>query len=317
MKIIFMGTPAFAVPTLKKLIESSEVVAVYTQPDRPVGRGMQLKASPIKELALQHFIPVFQPEKLSQAGEFERIQDLNPDFIVVVAYGQILRQNILDLPKIACINIHGSLLPRWRGAAPIHWSILEGDKETGVCTMKMVQKLDAGEVYLESKVPLFQDSTTSIIHDQLSELGASLIIPTLLGLKNGTLKGKQQEESQVTYAAKLNKEMEQIHLLDSVLVCDRRVRALNPWPGTSVNLEKIGRIKVKIGKIVDSKQLASDSFIKTLKQYLGMPVLSFKDGLYELECVQLEGKKPMNAKDFINYLAGQKIELPIRFKNEL
>ena len=153
-RILFMGTPEFAVPALKAIHSAHRVLAVYTQPDKPVGRGLELRASPVKKLALELGLEVRQPEKLSQPGVFEELAALKPDLIAVVAYGQILRQNVLDLPRLGCINIHSSLLPRWRGAAPIHWAMLGGDRETGVTTMKLVLKLDAGDILLQSKTPI-------------------------------------------------------------------------------------------------------------------------------------------------------------------
>ncbi|MGZ3709786.1 MAG: methionyl-tRNA formyltransferase, partial [Bdellovibrionota bacterium] len=208
LRVVFMGTPEFAVGALDAVHRTHEIVGVYTQPDRPVGRGLEMRASPVKARAVALGLPVSQPEKLSLPGEFEKLQALSPDVIVVVAYGQILRKNVLELPRLGCVNIHSSLLPRWRGAAPIQWAILGGDAESGVSTMHLVEKLDAGEVLLQARTPLAEHETAGTLHDRLAAMGAELIVPTLNGLAEGSLQGQVQDESKVTYASKLTKEME-------------------------------------------------------------------------------------------------------------
>jgi methionyl-tRNA formyltransferase len=208
MRIIFMGTPDFAVPSLQQCIDHFDVVAVYTQPDRPVGRGLELRPSPVKQLALQKAIPVFQPEKLTLPGEYEKLAALRPDVIVVVAYGQILKKNVLELPPLKCINLHSSVLPRWRGAAPIHHTILAGDSVAGVSTMYMAEKLDAGNVLMTDSFPLQGFETVTELHDRLSNLGAQLLIKTLNWIEKEKPQGTIQDESLVTYATKLEKSME-------------------------------------------------------------------------------------------------------------
>src|SRR4051812_6098264 len=193
LRVVFMGTPEFAVGALDAIHKAYEVVGVYTQPDRPVGRGLGLRPSPVKTGALEKGLPIFQPEKLSLPGEFERLQAFKPDLIVVVAYGQILKRNVLELPRLGCVNIHSSLLPRWRGAAPIQWAILGGDTESGVTTMHLVEKLDAGDILLQAKTPISSEDTASSLHDRLAALGAELILPTLQGLADGSLRGRKQE----------------------------------------------------------------------------------------------------------------------------
>lgn len=195
-----MGTPDFAVPALEAVSRDFDVVGVYCQPDRPVGRGLELKVPPVKAKALELGLPVFQPEKLSLPGEFEKLAALKPDVIAVVAFGQILRQNVLDLPHLGCVNVHASLLPRWRGAAPIQWAILAGDAETGVCTQKMVLKLDAGDVLLSEKTPISAHETAQSLHDRLSQMGARSLVRTLECLASEGLQGAPQDESQVTLA---------------------------------------------------------------------------------------------------------------------
>src|SRR4051812_46187693 len=203
-----MGTPEFAVPALKRIHSEHSVLAVYTQPDRPVGRGLEVRQSAVKAEALKLGLPIRQPEKLTLPGEVEALSALGPDVIVVVAYGQILKKTVLDLPRLGCINIHSSLLPRWRGAAPIQWAILSGDRESGVTTMNLVEKLDAGDILLQSKTPIARADTAGTLHDRLAGMGAELVSETLKGLEAGTLKGRTQDEAQVTYASKLTKEME-------------------------------------------------------------------------------------------------------------
>ena len=187
MRVVFLGTPEFAVAPLKRLIAEAEVVAVYSQPDKPVGRGLKMQASPVKQVALENNIPVFTPEKISIPEEVERLKGFNPDFIVVVAYGQILKMSVIEVPKFGIVNIHSSLLPRWRGAAPIHCAVLSGDAETGVTTMMIVPKLDAGDMLMQEKISIGPEDTSETVHDKLSVLGAKLIIPTLQGLCAGTL----------------------------------------------------------------------------------------------------------------------------------
>jgi methionyl-tRNA formyltransferase len=188
-----MGTPDFAVPTLKKLIEHAEVVAVYTQPDKPVGRGLQLQPSPVKKVAMEHGIAVFTPEKVSLPEEVEILKKYNADFFVIVAYGQILKLSVIETPKYGCINIHSSLLPRWRGAAPIHWALMSGDTETGITTMRIVPKLDAGDILLQAKTKISSHDTAESLHDRLSLMGAELIMPTLNGIVENTIKPIPQD----------------------------------------------------------------------------------------------------------------------------
>ncbi len=305
LRVVFMGTPEFAVPSLEAIHKEFNIVAVYTQPDKPVGRGLDLKASAVKKKATELGLPVFQPEKLSMAGEYEKLQELNPDVIVVVAYGQILRKNVLELSRLGCVNIHSSLLPRWRGAAPIQWAILGGDSESGVTTMRLVEKLDAGDILLQAKTPIQADDTAEILHDRLSLMGAELIIPTLQGLENGSLKGIAQNESIVTYAAKLTKEMEFLNSEESAEVLDRRVRALNPWPGTSVNVgERLKIKKVRVRKNIQGNQ-------GQIFERAGMVLLGCKEGSLELLTVQWDGKKEVDAGGFLNGLRGRKQSLPL------
>jgi methionyl-tRNA formyltransferase len=305
-RVVFMGTPEFAVPALQAIHTKHEIACVYTQPDRSVGRGLQVKASPVKVEAIKLGLSIAQPEKLTLAGEFEKLEALKPDVIVIVAYGQILKKNVLELPPLGCVNIHSSLLPRWRGAAPIQWAILGGDRESGVSTMKLVEKLDAGAVYLEARTPISADDTAGSLHDRLMKMGAELILPTLAGLENGSLKGKEQDESQVTYAQKLTKEMEWLDTSRSARELDLRVRALNPWPGTSIWIDS-QRLKVKRAKPrADIQGRQGFVFEKA-----GMLLLGCSEGSLELEVVQWEGKKEIAPGAFLNGLHGRSQKLPL------
>jgi methionyl-tRNA formyltransferase len=313
MRVIFMGTPEFAVPALKALMANAEVVAVYSQPDRPVGRGMKLKASPVKEIALEAGIPVFTPEKVSVPEEIERIRSYQADFIVVVAYGQILKLPVIEAPRFGTINIHSSLLPRWRGAAPIQWAILGGDSETGITTMKIVPKLDAGDILLQERTPIRFDDTAESLHDRLSEIGASLIVPTLKGVMEGGLGGSPQDESLVTYAHKLQKEMESIDWRKSAREVDLAVRALNPWPGTRVETSSGVKIKIKKGRLV-SFTPGRPGPAGMLHTFGGELFLQCGQGAYQILEIQEEGKKPVLGSDILNGLQGRGIELPIQLK---
>jgi methionyl-tRNA formyltransferase len=229
MKIIFAGTPDFAVPALASLIAAGyDIVLVLTQPDRPAGRGMKLKASPVKELALAHDLPVFQPETLRTPGVQARIAEVNADVMVVAAYGLIIPQAVLDMPRRGCYNIHASLLPRWRGAAPIQRAILAGDKETGVTIMQVVLALDAGAMLKKTGIPITEHDTAQTLHDTLAAVGGKLMVEALAGLD--TLLAEAQDEQRVTYAEKLQKSEAPLDWKRSATELSRQIRAFNPFP---------------------------------------------------------------------------------------
>ncbi len=305
LRVVFMGTPEFAVQTLKTLHATHSVVGVYTQPDRPVGRGLGLKFSAVKDCALECGLPVLQPEKLSAPGEFERLAALLPDVVVIVAYGQILRKNILNLPALGCINIHTSLLPRWRGAAPIQWALLDGDLETGVTTMHLAEKLDAGDILLQKRIPILKEDTSKTLHDRLADLGAELVLPTLEGLVLKNLKGQPQDESGVTYASKLTKEMQWLDPKLSAEALERRVRALSPWPGTSIYLGQ--RLRVKQARLRQDIQ----GSVGQVFERAGMILLGTSQGALELQVLQWDGKKEVNPESFLNGLKGRGLGLPL------
>lgn len=232
MKIVFAGTPEFAIEPLKALLSSKHyVVAVFTQPDRPAGRGQTLHKSPVKMLAQLHNIPVYQPDRLKKPEDQEILRELKPDLLVVVAYGLILPKAVLDIPKFGCINIHASLLPRWRGAAPIQHAILAGDKTTGICTMQMDESLDTGDILLKKTCDITPDETSQTLHDKLALLGSTALIETLEQLEQGALSPQKQDPTiPTTYATKISKANAKIDWQESAAVIDCKIRAFNPWP---------------------------------------------------------------------------------------
>lgn len=239
MKIVFMGTPEFAVQTLKACLANHEVVAVFTQPDKPKGRGNKLTPPPIKTVAEDNRIPVHQPVKI-RLGEWpELIRALKPDVIIVVAYGQMLSQEILDIPKYGCINVHASLLPAYRGAAPINWAIADGNKKTGVTTMMMDAGLDTGDMLLKSEVAITENMTAGDLHDVLAEKGASLLIETLAAIEAESIAFEKQGDSQTRYASMLNKELAKIDWTMDANAIRNRIRGFNPWPIAHTTLEEI------------------------------------------------------------------------------
>ncbi len=231
MKIIFAGTPEFAVPCLRMLLDSAhEICAVYTQPDRPAGRGRKLQPSPVKELALAAGVPVFQPLTMKTSEDVQQISAFNADLMVVVAYGMILTQAVLDLPKLGCINVHASLLPRWRGAAPIQRSLMAGDQKTGVTIMQIVRKLDAGDMLHKEECVIEASDTASDLHDKLATLGAIGLSKVLAQIEAGTVHPEPQDDALVTYAEKLEKSEAVIDWTQAAAELARKVRGLNAWP---------------------------------------------------------------------------------------
>lgn len=231
LRIVFAGTPEFAAEHLKALLDSPhQIIAVYSQPDRPAGRGQKLTPSPVKQLALQHDIPVYQPQTLRDPAAQAELAALKPDLMVVVAYGLILPQVVLDIPRLGCINSHASLLPRWRGAAPIQRAVEAGDAESGVTVMQMEAGLDTGPMLLKVSTPINAEDTGGSLHDRLASLGPQAVIQAIAGLATGTLKGEVQDDSQATYAHKLNKDEARLDWSRPAIELERLVRAFNPWP---------------------------------------------------------------------------------------
>jgi methionyl-tRNA formyltransferase len=297
MKIVFAGTPDFAVPTLQALLDSEhQICGVYTQPDRPAGRGRKLTASPVKALAVSANLPVFQPENFKQVGALEELAALKPDLIVVIAYGLILPQAVLDIPKFGSINVHGSLLPRWRGAAPIHRAVMAGDDKTGITIMKVVKKLDAGDMLYKIECPINADSTSSELHDQLAEIGAQGLIQVVNQIEQGTLIAEPQDEALVTYAHKLEKNEAMLDWQKSAQELDRQVRGLNAWP-VAQTLYKGEVLRVWRSEVIDGESDLPAGTISCQQHALDVAT---GNGILRLLEVQLPGGKRIAGKDFLN-----------------
>ncbi len=252
IKVVFMGTPDFAVPCLKALIDNNyEVLAVVSQPDKPKGRSMTLSPTPIKALALEHNIPVWQPTKLRDGIVYNQLKELNPDIIVVVAYGRILPKDILNLPKYGCINIHGSLLPKYRGSAPIQWSVIDGEKVTGVTSMYLAEGMDTGDMILTSETPIGENETSGELFERLAPIGADCLIKTLKAIEDGTAPRIEQEHDKATMAPMLTKETGHIDFNKSAQEIHNLVRGTNPWPTAYFTAFNGKVIKVYSTEVVD------------------------------------------------------------------
>ena len=288
-----MGSPDFALPTLRALHTHYPIVGVVTQPDRAAGRGRGLKPPPVKTLALEFGIPVIQPEKLREPEAMEQLRAWSPDVIIVAAFGQILRQDVLDLPQFGCINVHASLLPRWRGAAPVNAAILRGDKKTGITIMKMDKGLDTGPILSQRSVRIKPGETAGSLFDRLSTLGAGLLLATLPGYLAGVIEPRPQPEKGATYAPMLKKEEGQLDFSRPAEELERMVRAFNPWPGAYLvwngNLLKVHHASIGLGKEQKGERGV----------YLGLPAVGTSDGLLVLVEVQPAGKRPMDGKAFL------------------
>lgn len=298
MNVVFMGTPDFAVPSLENIAKVHNVQAVFTQPDKPVGRKMVLTPPDVKVCAEKLGIPVYQPVKLKDSDSYEIIKELNPDVIVVVAYGQILPENILNIPKYGCINVHGSLLPKYRGAAPIQWSVLNGDKVTGVTTMYMEKGLDTGDILETKKYEIGINDTAGEVFDTLAEMGGKLILDTLEKAEKGQLHPIKQDDSKSSYAKMLDKSMCNIDFSKTNLQVHNQVRGLSPWPVASTKLNgkvlkifetRLAEGKGKPGEILNTNPLT----------------IACGEGAVVVNTVQLQGKKKMDSKAF---LQGHKLE---------
>jgi methionyl-tRNA formyltransferase len=298
-RIVFMGSPDFALPTLRRLNEVFSVVGVVTQPDRPAGRGRTLTPPPVKSLANELDLPVIQPASLNEQEAKAQLRSWEPNLIVVVAFGQILRQDVLDLPQFGSINVHASLLPRWRGAAPIQAAILHGDSQTGVTIMKMDSGVDTGPLLSQQTIPLLKKETAGSLSPKLAKLGADLLIETLPAYLKGDLT-PQPQQGEATYAHMLKKVDGELDLARSAQELERKVRAYDPWPGTYIDWRD-GRLKilqartVELGKIPGSETSIPDTRTIIDQQ----PALVTGDGVLILEMVQPVGKKPMPGEVFL------------------
>ena len=293
MKIVFMGSPDFAVPALLQLARTYPVCGVVTQPDRPSGRGMTLTSPPVKMAALELGLPVIQPEKLRAPDAFQQLQDWAPDLIVVSAFGQLLRQNVLDLPRYGCVNIHASLLPRHRGAAPIQAAILAGDTETGITIMKMDAGLDTGPMLRQRAISIGVEDTGGSLFEKLSTLGGELLLGTLPGYLAGEILPQPQPLEGMTYFGMIKKEDGRLDFNLPALVLERKVRAFSPWPGTYVVWNggplKVHRAHVKSGQAQPGQRLVVD----------GLPALGTVEGVIVFDELQPSGKKSMPGKAFM------------------
>jgi methionyl-tRNA formyltransferase len=296
VRLIFAGTPDFAVPCLEALIAAGhEVVAVYTQPDRPAGRGRKLQPSPVKACALKHHLPVYQPQTLK--NEAEQLEALGTDAMIVVAYGLILPATILTIPKLGCLNVHASLLPRWRGAAPIQRAIEAGDSKSGVTIMQMDAGLDTGDMLLKASTGIAPDDTGGSLHDRLAVLGAEALVTALSRLAAGEITPEPQDDSLATYARKLNKAEGEIdwHLPAALLA--RRIRAFEPWPGCSCTW---GERKLRLRK-ASAIEAPTEETPGTVIQADGDGVVvATGEGRLRIEQLQLAGGKPQTVREFLN-----------------
>ena len=300
MRIVFMGTPDFAVPSLEALIAAGhEVCGVFSQPDKPVGRHQnKLKPTPVKECALAHDIPVFQPAGLRDGEALAQLKELAPELIVVAAYGRLLPDEILALPPKGCINVHSSLLPKYRGSAPIHWAVVNGDKETGVTIMDVVAELDGGDILAQVSTSIDPDETVETVHDRLAALGGELLVKTVAQIGDGTVKRVPQDPARVTYAPMLSRALSPIYWTQSARAIHNKVRGLNPWPATSTDVISGDTVKIYRSAVLD----------KTVSAQPGTIVAAGKEGI-DIACgdgkvlrvleLQAPGSRRMAAADYL------------------
>jgi len=304
MRLVFMGTPDFAVPSLQALLDGEDqVVSVVAQPDQPAGRGMTLRAPPVKVLAEAHHVPVFQPSKLRPPEVLEHLRAWQPDLIVVAAYGKILPTTILALPPYGCINVHASLLPKYRGAAPIQWAIARGETETGITIMRISEHMDAGDLLFQKAIPITDRDTGGTLHDKLALLGAQALRESLVLLKRGQLTAQPQNEAEVTYAPLIKKEDGRIDWSMDAVAIERRIRAFNPWPSAYTTLH--GQLfKIFVARVIAAKeeagqpapQLSPGTVIAVTAESV---MIATRVGALALEEVQLEGKKRLPIREFL------------------
>ena len=310
MRIVFMGTPDFAAASLKKLIDKKyDIIGVVTQPDKQVGRGKKIVFSPVKQVAIENNLPVYQPIKAKEESFVNEIKELNPDVIVVVAYGQILSKEFLEIPKQGCINVHVSLLPKYRGAAPIEWTIINGETESGVTTMYMAKGLDTGDMIEKTVVPIADTDTGVTLHDKLADAGAELILSTLSKLEDHTAIRTPQDDSLSCYASMLKKEMGELDFTKDAASLERLIRGLQPWPVayTKMNQKTVRIYEASVCEqpeeaLEDGTQIVPGMIVRVTKKNF---TVACGNGALMIRKLQPEGKKPMDCAAF---LAGNKLK---------
>ena len=296
MKIVFMGTPEFSVPCLKRLIEDKhEVKAVFTQPDKPKGRGHHMMPPPVKETALKYNIPVYQPQKLRNSDALDILTQINPELIIVVAYGQILPESILNLPKYGCVNIHASLLPKYRGAAPIQWAVINGEKMSGVTSMQMEKGLDTGDMLLKAETQIGENETAGELHDKLSILGAQVMSDTIKMIESGTVCHEKQDDALSCYASMLTKELCPIDWTKDAQTIHNQIRGLSPWPVATAKLND-EVFKIHSSVIIGKRGGQAGEIIESGKR---LTVCCGDGNAIEIKQLQFQGKKAMNAADYM------------------
>lgn len=300
MNLVFMGTPEFSVPTLQRLINSDHtVLAVVTQPDRPKGRGKLLVAPPVKIVAEQYGIPVLQPQRIKAPDIRQQLNDLAPDALVVVAYGQILPESILQIPPMGCINVHASLLPKYRGAAPFQWAIIQGEHETGITTMMMDKGMDTGDMLLQQRVPIEAEDTAETLHDTLAQIGAQLLLRTLQGIEDGSVVPIPQNHEAATYAPLFKKHNGLIDWNDSAQAITNKVRGMLPWPGAHTHFQgkMVKLLKVAVEASYPPEAETVPGTVVALDPRQG-PVIATGEGCLRVLEIQPQNKKPMRCSDF-------------------
>lgn len=299
MKVIFMGTPDFSVGTLEALIEAGhEVALVVTQPDKPKGRGGKMQYTPVKEVAVAHNIPVYQPKRIREPECIEELRKYNADIMVVIAFGQILPKEILEMTPYGCVNVHASLLPSYRGAAPIQWAVINGEKVSGVTTMQMNEGLDTGDMLLKVEIPLDEKETGGSLHDKLAEAGARLCVETLDALKAGTVTPEKQGDSPTAYAKMLDKHMGKIDWKMSAKEIERLIRGLNPWPSAYTRWNENDKgMKIWEAEVAEGQTDKADGTVVEVAKD-GFFVQT-GDGLLKITALQIPGKKRMDAAAFL------------------
>lgn len=301
MNIVFAGTPEFAVASLKALTDNDyhhhNIVAVYTQPDRPAGRGRKLQPSPVKQFALTHDLPVFQPSTLKDDIEQQRLKELAPDVMIVVAYGLLLPQAVLDIPRLGCLNVHASLLPRWRGAAPIQRSIEAGDQETGVTIMQMDAGLDTGAMLARKSTPILDSDTATDLHDRLALLGAETLIDVLNRLEKGEIKPEPQDDALANYANKLNKQEADVAWHEDALSIDRKIRAFTPWPGANTRWHNKRLRILRAAPMTRATTEIPGTIVSLGPEGI---VVATGDQCLVIDRLQLEGGRAQDAAEFLN-----------------